>query len=63
MHLGVRGILQLLAGFLQQGGPPSCCISRFRPAMSCPAIFWRALSPAALARAASALVSAHSSAT
>lgn len=31
--------------------------------MSWPAIFWRVLSPAAFARAASALVSAHSSAT
>lgn len=43
--------------------PPSCWISRFRPAISCPAIFWRALSPTALARPASALVKAHSSAT
>ena len=44
-------------------GAPSCWISRFRPAMSWPATFWRALSPAAFARAASARVSAHSSAT
>ena len=60
---GWHSIYAMFRGGLQEGSSPSCWISRFKPAMSWPAIFWRALSPAAFARAASALVSAHSSAT